>query len=154
MDAREAQEARRLGDRQWPEECRVDKAENERARADAERCGQDRDNREARLLAQGPAGERAILQQVAPPACDPCSTRRLVVKRCVAELPMRLASRGRSAHALGNQFLDLHLEVRGHLLMELARPLLAVQPIGNPSAPALDAHASPITRAIAPDIWR
>ena len=119
--ARDVDELLRFGERQRPKHHTIDDAEDRRVRADAEREGQHRGERE-----HGDAREAArrlpeLLRDLMGPVAAPHVARRLAHGGLIAEPAPRVSRRVLRRFAARDAVADRHVEVSLHLAVQIAR---------------------------------
>jgi hypothetical protein len=106
-------------EREWPQENRIDEAEDHRVRTDAKRQRQHGSQREARRLPQHPEAEAQILGQRVLPGPARSLPRFFTKPQLAAEFDARLPFRRGSIKAAENEIVGPELHVRAKLLIDL-----------------------------------
>jgi hypothetical protein len=106
------------------------------------------------MLASGSPGENGVLQEVVQPARDPGGAGLFGVQGGIAELAAGGAAGVRFRHPVRHEGLGHHLQMRLHFFAQEPRAGLALEPVAEPPQGTPQHHAIPMTRAMAPVIWR
>ncbi len=124
----------RGGERQRPNENAIDYAENGGCGPNAESQGKDGRYGEAGTARQQAQSESGIANQILKNGPNPDRSTFLREPGGVAELLLSGIARARRIHAAGEIVLGLHLQMRAHLLFQIAIEPFAVEKDRQPAA--------------------
>src|SRR6266852_38995 len=124
----------------------VDHAEHRRSGADAQRQGQNGDDRESWILPQHPHSVTRIISDVSQPSPSPHLPSNLLHQSHISKFPPRRALRFHCRVAPFQAFPRCHLEMAPHFLFKLRFSLLPPPETHRPPLPLLSFISPLITR--------